>query len=295
IASVYRTTQRRLWGSFGLAVLVSFGIALLAATYVARLEDRINRQRVTELETTRDLQRLSTKLVTAQEEERRTIARELHDEVGQALTAIKVELAVAQRRIEAAGAPSDTLNDARSISEGLLHTVRDLSHLLHPSLLDDLGLAAAVDWYLRGFGKRHGLRVDLIQDRMEHRLQPESEVTAYRIVQEALTNVAKHARARHCRVYLQRLVNTLLVTIEDDGIGFDLGTVARSDGEHRLGLIGIRERVSQLGGHLRLESSRGTGTRLTVELPVRVEPDTRDVDGAPELAARPALDEVLGG
>src|SRR4029079_7611455 len=193
IASVYRTTQRRLWGRFGLAVLVSFGIALLAATYVARLEDRINRQRVTELETTRDLQRLSTKLVTAQEEERRTIARELHDEVGQALTAIKVELAVAQRRIEAAGAPSDTLNDARSISEGLLHTVRDLSHLLHPSLLDDLGLAAAVDWYLRGFGKRHGLRVDLIQDRMEHRLQPESEVTAYRIVQEALTNVAKHA------------------------------------------------------------------------------------------------------
>ena len=295
IASVYRTTQRRLWGSFGLAVLVSFGIALLAATYVARLEDRINRQRVTELETTRDLQRLSTKLVTAQEEERRTIARELHDEVGQALTAIKVELAVAQRRIEAAGAPSDTLNDARSISEGLLHTVRDLSHLLHPSLLDDLGLAAAVDWYLRGFGKRHGLRVDLIQDRMEHRLQPESEVTAYRIVQEALTNVAKHARARHCRVYLQRLVNTLLVTIEDDGIGFDPGTVARSDGEHRLGLIGIRERVSQLGGHLRLESSRGTGTRLTVELPVRVEPDTPAVDGAPELDGRPALDEVLGG
>src|SRR4029079_19248629 len=295
LAAVYRITQRRLWGSFGVAVLVSLGIALLAAVYISRLEARLNRQCVREIENTRDLQRLSTKLITAQEEERRGIARELHDEVGQALTAIKGELAIAQRTIDAAGAPPQTLDDARSISENLLHTVRDLSHLLHPSVLDDLGRAAAGDWYLRGFGKRHGLRVDLIQDRMAQRLQPESEVTAYRIIQEALTNVAKHARARHCRVYLQRLVNTLLVTIEDDGIGFDPGTVARSDGEHRLGLIGIRERVSQLGGHLRLESSRGTVTRLTVELPVRVEPDTPAVDGAPELDGRPALDEVLGG
>ena len=97
IASVYRATQRRLWGSFGVAVLVSLGIALLAAVYVGRLEDRIHRQRVKEGENARDLQRLSMKLITAQEEERRVIARELHDEVGQALTAIKVELALAQR------------------------------------------------------------------------------------------------------------------------------------------------------------------------------------------------------
>ena len=296
LASVYRATENRLWGSFGLAVLVSLGIALLAAIYVGRLEDRINRQREKEGENARDLQRLSMKLITAQEEERRVIARELHDEVGQALTAIKVELSVAQRAIEAANGPATALDDARSISEGVLHTVRDLSHLLHPSLLDDLGLAAAVDWYLKGFGKRHGLRVDLVQDRMGERLQPEAEVTAYRMIQEALTNVVKHAHATSCRVYLQRLANTLLVTVEDDGIGFDPVSIDRSAGVYRLGLIGIRERVTQLGGRLRLESAPGAGTRLTVELPVRI--DTAADRAAVERTLEPAeasFHEVLSG
>lgn len=297
LASLYRTTQRRLWSSFGLAVLVSLGIALLAATYVGRLEDRINRQRVTENEFGRDLRRLSTKLITAQEEERRAIARELHDEVGQALTAIKVELAVAQGTILAAGGPANVLDDARSISEGVLHTVRDLSHLLHPSVLDDLGLGAAVSWYLKGFARRHGVRVDLVQDRMEARLQPEAELTAYRIIQESLTNVAKHARAHSCRVYLQRLVSTLLVAVEDDGIGFDPALSDRLGGQRGLGLIGIRERVSRLGGNLRIESAPGKGTRVTVELPVRVgETAETGAYGHPvTVPPRPALHEVLGG
>jgi signal transduction histidine kinase len=293
IASVYRATQRRLWGSFGVAVLVSFGIALLAAIYVGRLEDRIHRQRVREAENARDLQRLSMKLITAQEEERRVIARELHDEVGQSLTAIKVELAIAQRAIEGAGGSAHMLDDARSISEGALHTVRDLSHLLHPTVLDDLGLAAAVDWYLRGFGKRHGLRVDLLQERMNERLRPETEAAVFRIVQEALTNVAKHAYASGCRVYLQRLTNTLLVTVEDDGVGFDSAPSDPRDTAPRLGLIGIRERASLLGGTLRLESGPGKGTRLTVELPAPVETPAKETEEQP--AGRPALHEVLGG
>jgi signal transduction histidine kinase len=297
IASVYRATQRRLWGSFGMAVLVSLGIALLATIYVGRLEDRLHRQRVKEGENARNLQRLSMKLITAQEEERRVIARELHDEVGQALTAIKVELAVAQRTIEAAGAPAHALDDARSISEGVLHMVRDLSHLLHPALLDDLGLVAAVDSYLKGFGKRHGLRVDLLQERMAERLQPETEAAAFRIIQEALTNVVKHARANSCRVYLQRLMNTLLVTVEDDGVGFDPVAMNRVEAKQGLGLIGIRERVSGLGGTLRFESAPGNGTRLTVELPACIRAATEDVTGAEEsvVTATPALHEVLGG
>lgn len=270
IASVYRATQRRLWASFGVAVVVSLGTALLATIYAGRLEDRIQRQRLKETDYVRDLQRLSTKLITAQEEERRVIARELHDEVGQALTAIKVELAVAQRAVEASGAAADTLDDARSITDGALHAVRDLSHLLHPALLDDLGLTAAVDWYLKGFGKRHGLRVDLLKDLMDDRLHPETEATAYRIIQEALTNVAKHGRASSCRVYLQRLTSTMLVTVEDDGVGFDASTVNGDETSRGLGLIGIRERVSQVGGTLRVESAPGKGTRLTVELPVGV-------------------------
>ena len=130
-----------------MALATSLGIALLATFYAGRLEDRIRRQRAKDVQNTRDLQHLSAKLLNAQEEERRSIARELHDEVGQALTAIKVELAMAQRAIDGAGGAATALDDARSIADGVLHTVRDLSHLLHPALLDDLGLAAATEWY----------------------------------------------------------------------------------------------------------------------------------------------------
>ena len=95
-------------------------------------------------------------------------------------------------------------------------------------MLDDLGLPAAIDWYLKGFGRRHGVRIELLQDGMDERLPPETEAGVYRIVQEALTNVAKHAQASTCRVFLQRLPHTVLVTIEDDGVGFDPDEVRRA-------------------------------------------------------------------
>jgi signal transduction histidine kinase len=269
IASLYRATQRRVWETVGLALAASIGIALAATIYAGRLERRIQRQRLRDVETARDLQRLSSQLLTAQEEERRSIARELHDEVGQVLTAIKVELAVAQRSLEAAGADADALRDAKTITDGALHTVRDLSRLLHPAMLDDLGLGATIDWYLKGFGKRHGVHIELLQDRMDERLTPDIEAGVYRIVQEALTNVAKHAQASTCRVFLQRLTHTVLVTVEDDGIGFRPEEVSSAGASRGIGLVGIRERVTQLRGDLRLESAPGKGTRLTVELPAR--------------------------
>lgn len=278
LAETYSVTQRRVWWRLGIAVVASLGIAFLATMYAGRLEDRLRRQSARDVQNARDLQRLSTKLINAQEDERRNVARELHDEVGQVLMAIKVELAVAQRAIEAAGGPAHLLRDAEALTNGALHTVRDLSHLLHPSLLDDLGLTAAIDWYLRGFGKRHGLRVDLLHERMDERLVPETEAAVYRIVQEALTNVAKHAQATACRIYLQRLPNTLLITIEDDGTGFDAEAVERAGARRGLGLIGIRERVVQLQGTVRLESAPGKGTRLTVELPAHVRAQPADVD-----------------
>ena len=269
IATLYRATQRRVWETVGLALASSVAIALAAALYAGRLEQRLQRQRARDVETTRDLQRLSSQLLTAQEEERRNIARELHDEVGQVLTAIKVELAVAQRSAEAVGVNLDGLHDARKITEGALHTVRDLSRLLHPSMLDDLGLPATVDLYLKGFGRRHGVRIELLQDGMTERLAPDAEAGIYRIVQEALTNVAKHAQATTCRVFLQRLTHSVLVTIEDDGIGFRPEEVNTPGASRGIGLVGIRERVAQLRGDLRLESAPGKGTRLTVEVPVR--------------------------
>jgi len=276
IVEIYGETQRHVWEGLGLALAISVGIGLLATLYAGRLEERVRRQHIKDAENARDLQELSAKLITAQEEERRSIARELHDEVGQVLTAIKVELAVAQRAVDAGGGAAHLLDDARSIADGAITTVRDLSHLLHPALLDDLGLAAAIEWYLRGFGKRHGLRVDVLHERMDERLMPETEAAAYRIVQEALTNVAKHARATACRVYLQRLPNTVLITIEDDGAGFDQAKTDARDGTRGLGLVGIRERVSQLHGTVRLETAPGKGTRLTVELPARTRDSVED-------------------
>src|SRR5687767_11246642 len=161
VAGIYEATQRRVWQRLGLALGASLLIALMATMYVSRLEHDLRRQRSTEVQNTQDLQRLSAKLVNAQEEERRTIARELHDEVGQVLSAIKVELDVAQRTLETNGGSGQLLEDARSITDGALNTIRDLSHLLHPALLDDLGLPAAIDWYLNGFGRRYGIRVEL--------------------------------------------------------------------------------------------------------------------------------------
>ena len=292
VAEIYGTTQQRVWEMLGFALAASLGIAMFATAYVGRLEADVHRQRLRELQTTHDLQRLSTKLVTVQEEERRTIARELHDEIGQVLMAIKVELALAQRRIENAGVRERLLDDAQTITDGALHTVRDLSHLLHPALLDDLGLPAAVDWYLTGFGKRHGVAVELLQEGMETRMVPEIEAACYRVIQEALTNVAKHAHASLAFVYLRHVGDTLQIAIEDNGVGFNPATARRG-----LGLIGIRERVAHLSGTVQVDSDPGKGTRLRIELPARVRAATTetsdlDVPTVPHPLTRPEV--ILG-
>jgi len=269
IADVYASSQRRFLGTLTLALLASFGIALLAVASVGRLEKRFQKQLVRDEQTTRELQDLSARMITVQEEERRRIARELHDEVGQGLMAIRVELAVAQNAIEAAGLDARVLEDVRSNTEGALAKIRDLSHVLHPSMLDDLGLVTAVQAYAREFNRRYGIRVDVLPVNMEERLARDIDASIYRIVQEALTNVAKHARATACLIRLQRLGQTLLAEIEDNGKGFDR-TATATGPEGGLGLISIRERATQLRGSVRIESAPDRGTRLSIELPVRL-------------------------
>ena len=268
IGSVYRSVQRDLWQILGLALAIGISVAILAIVYAGRLERRLRRQMAKDVELAHDLKELSAKLVSVQEQERRHIARELHDEIGQALTAVKVELALAQRAIDGAEGPINMLQAARTITDGALHQVRDLSYLLHPAALDEFGLVSAVDAYIKSFSKRHEIVAELSHASMSSRLAPETEAAAYRIIQEALNNVAKHAKATECKVYLARQQDTLRIVVEDNGIGFD-ATAPRSADRRGLGLIGIRERAAHLNGTVVIESVRGRGTRIVVELPVR--------------------------
>jgi signal transduction histidine kinase len=134
-------------------------------------------------------------------------------------------------------------------------------------MLDDLGLPDTATWYLRGFSRRTGITSELVVERLERRLQPEIESCSYRIIQEAVTNVARHAEATLCRVEIKRQADSLRISVEDDGKGFDQ-TAAAAQPTRGLGLVGVRERVARLGGTLRLESRPGSGTRLLVDLPV---------------------------
>jgi signal transduction histidine kinase len=210
----------------------------------------------------------STRVLAGQEAERRRVAHELHDEIGQALTAVDVELAVAQGAVRSDGRAAAAINEARTVTRRALSGVRDLSQLLRPSMLDDFGLPDTIKWYLRKFSDRTGVRTELIEDRLTERLPTDVEVCVYRAIQEALTNVSRHARATACRVFVQRLPSSLIVTVEDDGVGLQASAAGDSAGRDGLGLVGIRERVSDLGGTFRVEGNSGKGTRLTIELPL---------------------------
>lgn len=269
VANLHRTVRERIWWTSALAVAVGFAIALLAGRYIGRLESWIRRQHAQEREHKRELQRLSAELEDARENERRTIARDLHDEIGQALMTIKLDLGVVERSGHVSGAPAEALAEARASTDLAIRTVRDLSQLLHPPMLNDFGLAVTLQAYVHAFSERSGVRTELVLDRMDARVPPDVEVCAYRIVQEALTNVAKHAQATSCRVYLHRLPHSLLVTVEDDGQGIAATHSSQAEVRRGVGLVSVRERVSRAGGTVSLESA-GRGTRVTVELPVRV-------------------------
>lgn len=265
-AAVYVQTQRHAWQQLGLALAASLAIAAWAGIYSRRLEARLRRQRDRDVQLTNELHRLSAKIVSAQEDERRMIARELHDEVGQALAAIRVELAYARQPGERPEIVTRRLDEVRAITEGALHSIRDLSHLLHPAALDDLGLVAALDALLRSFEQRQGVQTALTAELADVRLPQGLEITIYRIAQEALNNIARHAMARHCRLLVSMPAGRIRIVVADDGVGFSLGQAgAAAEG---LGLIGIRERAGQFGGTLEIESAPGYGTRLIVDLPL---------------------------
>ncbi|MDP1581389.1 MAG: response regulator [Candidatus Didemnitutus sp.] len=213
---------------------------------------------------TRELQALSLRLLQIQEDERRAIARELHDEVGQILTGLKFQLESASRAVSNP-ASATLISEAKTTANTLLELVRTLTQRYRPRVLDDLGLQPALEWHLKQFKKQTGIEVDLAIDLPPHRLPGELETVVYRIVQEALTNTARHAGVQQASVAITHDGKQLVVEISDRGKGFDLtAALARTDS---LGLAGLRERVNLAGGRIEIHSRVGEGTRIQAEFP----------------------------
>lgn len=252
-----------------LTLVLNVGLAaalLLAAgclVYVLRIEKQ-SRSRYQEILRARgELEQLSARLVAAHEEERRTISRELHDEVGQTLSAVLVDAANLANRIP----DEDTLarrylDSIRTHADASVNSIRDIALLLRPSMLDDLGLIPALEWQAREVSRRGNVKVKVAAENVPDSIDDPIRTCIYRLVQEALHNVSAHSQARRATVTVRRLADSLTLTVEDDGIGFD---PARTRG---LGLVGMEERVKQLGGHLHIESQPGKGTVLRVALPL---------------------------
>ncbi|MEI2582533.1 CHASE3 domain-containing protein [Scytonema sp. PRP1] len=215
------------------------------------------------------LQILSQKLIEAQEAERRYIARELHDEIGQALTAVKINLQGVQH-LSSKSEIALLLQESTSIVEVALQQVRSLSLDLRPSLLDDLGLVAALRWYVDRQSQRGGIIGEFVASPLERKLLPNLETTCFRIVQEALTNVVRHAQAQRVTVELRQQDAQLHLVINDDGIGFNV-EAARERATHggSLGLLGMEERALLVGSQFNIESVHQWGTKIHVCFPLQ--------------------------
>jgi len=214
----------------------------------------------------RELRRLSTRLMTAQDEERRRFARDLHDGIGQELAAAKIML---DSLLQRAPVPEKekAIWEATEIVDRAIQQVRSMSHLLHPPLLDEGGLFSALRWFLEGVTERTGIQTSLdLQPPEFPRLPPQLETMVFRIVQEALTNVFRHSQARTACVTLIRKENSLLLRVKDDGKGIAEQTAQLRPGSIGVGLGGMRERARELGGELRMLNAH-PGTVVEVLIP----------------------------
>jgi two-component system, NarL family, sensor kinase len=216
----------------------------------------------------RRLQAMSRGVIRMQEAERAKISRELHDGIGQALTALKMNLdfVIENSGNEIRPASRQNLEEARTTAEQSLSDVRELSRLLRPRMLDDLGLLPTLNWAARSFSKRTGIEVKLMSDKPDVRLDAEVETMIFRITQEALNNIAKHSKAKTATVQLGHSMRRIWLVIQDDGVGFDMlqNQKIRSD-DFGSGLSGIRDRLALWGGKLLMQSKPGSGTTLRIE------------------------------
>jgi signal transduction histidine kinase len=247
-----------------MVLFVSAFVAVACLLWIARLESQAHGARNRAEQAERELRRLSQQLVQAQEEERKSLSRELHDEIGQTITGLRMEISNLGR-IPPSNRKEfeERLRSAKSIAEQLMKNVRDLAMGLRPAILDDLGLAPAIEWQAREFSRRTGVPANVSLSGELSALDDRQKTALFRIVQEALTNVARHAKASAVNIRLDADDSRVLLEVNDDGKGI-------ADGAQRpggLGLLGIEERARELGGAVAIHSGPGAGTRLEVELP----------------------------
>jgi signal transduction histidine kinase len=212
------------------------------------------------------IQEMSSQVLTAHETERMRIARELHDDTAQALTSILVRL----RLLERSTNDTDVLQNVeelRELTSGALDSVRRMAMDLRPAALDDLGLVPALHAYAEKYSHSWPVRATVNVDGLTRRLPADVELVLYRVVQEAMTNIAKHASATSAAVSLSRRHNEVTLTIADDGVGLDLNNGPQTNGS-RLGLFGMHERLALVGGEMQVESERGKGTKITARVPL---------------------------
>lgn len=262
LASNFQGLQSRLVSMVGLSLLAGLLLSLIGGFYILRLEKQ-GRTRYQELVTSQQqLEALSARLVDAQEEERRSISRELHDEVGQTLGALLVDIGQLSKLVPAEdGILQSQIARIKSAGETAVKSIRDMALLLRPPMLDDLGLVPALEWQGREISRRGDMEVDVHSAHVSDELTDEVKVCIYRLVQEALNNAARHSAARHARVSITQVAGKIHVEVEDDGKGF------ASERVRGMGILGMEERVKRLGGTLTIQSKPGAGTTVVAELP----------------------------
>jgi signal transduction histidine kinase len=265
IQSEFEKLGRRLSELLNLAMGAGLLLGIGCVAYILRIERQNSRRYREILQARGALQQLSARLVDAQETERRTISRELHDQVGQTLNALLVDAANLAKRIPADDAVGlRYLDNIRAFADSSVNSIRDIALLLRPSMLDDLGLIPALEWQAREVSRRSGIKVKVVAGNVSDSLDDALRTCIYRVVQEALHNVSSHSGARNATVSVQQTDGSLVLAVEDDGSGFDPGRI------RGLGLLGMEERVKQLGGRIEIQSQPGKGTVLRVTLPIAV-------------------------
>jgi signal transduction histidine kinase len=215
------------------------------------------------------LRLLTSQILTAQEKERKRISRELHDELGQALTVMKLNLRAMEKQLPAQNALKENLQQMLAYLDKVIDDVRRLSRDLSPAILEDLGLLSALEHLVNEFSKHYRISYNFDLEGMNHLFGQEAQIIIYRIFQESLTNIAKHARASRVTLAIKAADGTVTFTVEDNGQGFDMGKVlARGAASKGLGLAALHERARMLGGTLKVWSQTGRGTKMTYTIPL---------------------------